>query len=433
MKSLKSILESKPLMLNQFSDVALLGEAVITDYSKFVAQHKKMYPSHSEEQIKAAWEKYSNAHSKKEAVAKIACLKCDAVSTAVAWKKNNGFCPVCKVSSQGLAESINEEEDPVELVSAHLSDISEMVDDLYNTFAVIEEKIDENIAKQIEKIYIMVDELYADVDNKYDIVILDEPEIEIDDELEEQLQSLEEELGQEDVADFSNASLSTLKMIGFKRVKESDLSFREVNKLKKGKVRMLFGLPMRAGKWADVFVGTTMNKDKVFYFMHDVSLDDGDLGVFAKESQFLQNFKTMVGSNDIVEKLDLDLEEAAVSDTKWRVAFSYADPSGSGVANARIIVNAKDSETAKRYAETSLKRKGHFKDFKIKSASKMNEKNLSLEDSSDIFEKLDPDSKAGVWIRDFIASKNPKFAGKSKKERIRMALGAWYGAQQNEK
>lgn len=307
MKSLKSILESQSFRLNQFSDAALLGEAVT----------------------------------------KIACLKCDAISTADAWKKNNGFCPVCKVSSQGLAESKNmsEEEDPVELVSAHLSDIAEMIDDLYNTFATIEEKIDENIAKQIEKIYIMVDELYANVDNEYDIVILDEPEIEIDDELEEQLRSLDEELGQEEIADFSNTSLSTLKMIGFKPVKESDLAFREVNKLKKGKVRMLFGLPMRAGKWADVFVGTTMNKDKVFYFMHDLSLDDGNLGIFAKEAQFLRDFKAMVGSSDIVEKLD-------------------------------------------------------------------------------------PDSEAGVWIRDFIASKNPKFAGKNKKERIRMALGAWYGAQQ---
>lgn len=41
----------------------------------------------------------------KEAVEKIACLKCDAVSTAAAWQKNKGFCPVCKTSSQGVAES----------------------------------------------------------------------------------------------------------------------------------------------------------------------------------------------------------------------------------------------------------------------------------------------------------------------------------------
>jgi hypothetical protein len=40
-----------------------------------------------------------------EAVAKIACVKCDEVSTAKAWEKNNGFCPKCKTSSQGVAES----------------------------------------------------------------------------------------------------------------------------------------------------------------------------------------------------------------------------------------------------------------------------------------------------------------------------------------
>lgn len=39
-----------------------------------------------------------------EEAAKIACLKCDEVSTAAAWKKNYGFCPKCKKSTQGVAE-----------------------------------------------------------------------------------------------------------------------------------------------------------------------------------------------------------------------------------------------------------------------------------------------------------------------------------------
>ena len=51
----------------------------------------------------------------KEAVEKIACLKCDAVSTAAAWQKNKGFCPVCKTSSQGVAESNELEEGMKEL------------------------------------------------------------------------------------------------------------------------------------------------------------------------------------------------------------------------------------------------------------------------------------------------------------------------------
>ena len=45
------------------------------------------------------------AKNVKEAVEKIVCLKCDEVSTAAAWQKNKGFCPVCKTSSQGVAES----------------------------------------------------------------------------------------------------------------------------------------------------------------------------------------------------------------------------------------------------------------------------------------------------------------------------------------
>lgn len=36
---------------------------------------------------------------------KIACLDCDEVNTEAKWKKNNGFCPSCKSSNQGVAES----------------------------------------------------------------------------------------------------------------------------------------------------------------------------------------------------------------------------------------------------------------------------------------------------------------------------------------
>jgi hypothetical protein len=41
-------------------------EAAYADYSKFAAQHKKMYPSHSEEQIKAAWTKYMSYQKESE-------------------------------------------------------------------------------------------------------------------------------------------------------------------------------------------------------------------------------------------------------------------------------------------------------------------------------------------------------------------------------
>lgn len=51
---------------------------------------------------------------------------------------------------------------------------------------------------------------------------------------------------------------------------------------------------------------------------------------------------------------------------------------------------------------------------------------MSETELEEVLKKSDP---AGKWIKDFIDSDNPKFAGKSKKERMQMALGAYYAAQ----
>lgn len=47
-------------------------------------------------------------------------------------------------------------------------------------------------------------------------------------------------------------------------------------------------------------------------------------------------------------------------------------------------------------------------------------------------EVLTKDTSVDKWIHDFVNSSNPKFEGKSKKERIKMALGAYYAKQRNE-
>ena len=48
-----------------------------------------------------------------------------------------------------------------------------------------------------------------------------------------------------------------------------------------------------------------------------------------------------------------------------------------------------------------------------------------------IEEKLTAADPASKWIADFVKSDNPKFAGKSKKERINQALGAYYAAKRD--
>jgi hypothetical protein len=49
-----------------------------------------------------------------------------------------------------------------------------------------------------------------------------------------------------------------------------------------------------------------------------------------------------------------------------------------------------------------------------------------------INEVLSKDADAGDWIHDFVHSDNPKFEGKSKAERKKMALGAYYGKKNEE-
>jgi hypothetical protein len=49
-----------------------------------------------------------------------------------------------------------------------------------------------------------------------------------------------------------------------------------------------------------------------------------------------------------------------------------------------------------------------------------------------IDEVLTPSMGAGAYISDFVGSKNPKFAGKSKKERMKQALAAYLSAKRGE-
>jgi hypothetical protein len=51
---------------------------------------------------------------------------------------------------------------------------------------------------------------------------------------------------------------------------------------------------------------------------------------------------------------------------------------------------------------------------------------MDQEDLDALYEVMSKDAKAGDYISDFVHSTNPKFEGKSKKERIKMALGAYY-------
>lgn len=97
-------------------------------------------------------------------------------------------------------------------------------------------------------------------------------------------------------------------------------------------------------------------------------------------------------------------------------------------------LNALDPVSAKSVARqklSNLVKSGHGKGALI--ANKMRTLNMGddidQEDLDALHEVLSKDAEAGDWIHDFVHSTNPKFDGKSKKERINMALGAYYDTQ----
>jgi hypothetical protein len=114
-------------------------------------------------------------------------------------------------------------------------------------------------------------------------------------------------------------------------------------------------------------------------------------------------------------------EEVAVDEAAkdWQKAFS-------GVAQKNLqkdIGKMRSKVSRLKYVGAQPK-----VDASPKVTAQKTQKGMYSEEMQYIEEKLTAADPASKWISDFVASDNPKFAGKSKKERINMALGAYYAA-----
>ena len=72
---------------------------------------------------------------------------------------------------------------------------------------------------------------------------------------------------------------------------------------------------------------------------------------------------------------------------------------------------------------------GGYKKKMKKEEAELSEEEIIEEMINEVLGKNEP---AGAWISDFVHSDNPKFAGKSKEMRKKMALAAYYAKQKNE-
>lgn len=93
------------------------------------------------------------------------------------------------------------------------------------------------------------------------------------------------------------------------------------------------------------------------------------------------------------------------------------------------VVDNRDEKLGKSEEPKKEKEKAKKKTVKEeKEEDDMEEAKMSDEE---IEEALSKSAPASEWIKDFVHSDNPKFKGKTKEQRIKMALGAYYGQKES--
>lgn len=133
-----------------------------------------------------------------------------------------------------------------------------------------------------------------------------------------------------------------------------------------------------------------------------------------------------------------DVEQ--VDELKKSTLQSYADKVGGsrgghdggqlgGLAKkAHAEVKSGNTAAAQKTAQKFVKREKGLRT----AVDKLHQKRFQSEEVEQVDEVITKKTPTGEVIKDFVHSKNPKFKGKSKKERIRMALGAKYAMMKKE-
>ena len=108
--------------------------------------------------------------------------------------------------------------------------------------------------------------------------------------------------------------------------------------------------------------------------------------------------------------------------------MDYYEPKTGDKVHGKVM-HKNDTEVHMKQTHDSYddKKIGSVHKFKIGSQLPEVKEEVELE------EVLKVSDGAGKWISDFVHSENPKFEGKSKKERQQMALGAYYAAKKGVK
>lgn len=130
-----------------------------------------------------------------------------------------------------------------------------------------------------------------------------------------------------------------------------------------------------------------------------------------------------------IQKEETQIEEGSVQDELYAQHQELRKKSGLPHPDYyKELGKSYDIENDKeRYAkQAEIRKKYNIKESKSDTILKNLRHKKMCEELSQIDEALGKDAEASSWINDFVHSDNPKFEGKTKKERIQMALGAYY-------
>lgn len=146
----------------------------------------------------------------------------------------------------------------------------------------------------------------------------------------------------------------------------------------------------------------------------------------AKKTKFAKNFMKMKEEAEQIDEVSSETlksyQKKSMEQGDKVMKKQMPALSAKKFAN-RVKGNARASEILNK-REPAKTNSFNFKDMNSERAAKFKAKHW--DESVKIDEVITKKTPTGEVISDFVHSKNPKFAGKSKKERIRMALGAKY-------
>lgn len=150
---------------------------------------------------------------------------------------------------------------------------------------------------------------------------------------------------------------------------------------------------------------------------------------FSFPSSMLPSVKEPKRSMALIKaKRKVTFEETKLDEvySKDQERLAYDVGKSHGLSGERKRVFSKDEKIRKAYDL------GHKHGKDKRTLNKALGEDLDIETQNELNEVLSKDASSGEWIHDFVHSDNPKFKGKTKKERIKMALGAYYGQQKEE-